>query len=110
MQKNELSRVPWPGKSSTLKICRVELCTELFNAIIPTLFLCFLLICYPYIHLFLSFLFFLFYVLKKYICQPAIQESNNLMTPYVLKEKKTIPYILFLILVHVTSFQQQMHA
>ena len=33
------------------KICRVELCTELFNAIIPTLFLCFLLIfaCYPYI-------------------------------------------------------------
>jgi len=33
---------------STLKICRVELCTELLYAIIPTLFLCFLLICYPY--------------------------------------------------------------
>jgi len=27
----------------------VELCTEPFYAIIPTLFLCFLLICYPYI-------------------------------------------------------------
>jgi len=27
----------------------VELCTELLYAIIPTLFLCFLLICYPYI-------------------------------------------------------------
>jgi len=33
----------------TLRICRVELCTVLFYAIIPTLFLCFLLICYPYI-------------------------------------------------------------
>jgi len=31
------------------KICRVELCTELFYAIIPTLFPCFLLTCYPYI-------------------------------------------------------------
>jgi len=31
------------------KICRVGLYTELFYAIIPTLFLCFLLICYPYI-------------------------------------------------------------
>ena len=42
---------------STSKICRVELCTELFYAIIPTLFLCFLLICYPYILLhFLRFL------------------------------------------------------
>jgi len=36
-----------PTYLSTLKICRVELCTELFYAIIPTLFLCFLLICYP---------------------------------------------------------------
>jgi len=27
----------------------VELCTDLFYAIIPTLFLCILLICYPYI-------------------------------------------------------------
>jgi len=35
----------------TLKICRVELYTELFYAIIPTLFLCFALICYPYISL-----------------------------------------------------------
>jgi len=35
----------------TLKqiIYKVELCTELFYAIIPTLFPCFLLICYPYI-------------------------------------------------------------
>ena len=31
------------------KICRVELCTELFYAIISTLFPCFLRICYPYI-------------------------------------------------------------
>jgi len=34
---------------STLKICRVELYTELFYAIIPTLFPCFLLICFPYV-------------------------------------------------------------
>ena len=34
-----------PTYLSTLKICRVELCTELLYAIIPTLFLCFLLIC-----------------------------------------------------------------
>ena len=33
------------------KVSRVELCAELFYAIIPTLFLCFLLICYPYISL-----------------------------------------------------------
>jgi len=31
------------------KICRVELCIDLFYAIIPTLFPCFLLICYQYI-------------------------------------------------------------
>ena len=36
------------------KICRVELCTELFYAIIPTLFVCFLLICYPYSFFFYS--------------------------------------------------------
>ena len=40
--------VCWRGK-----ICRVGLYTELFYAIIPTLFLCFLLICYPYNLLFL---------------------------------------------------------
>jgi len=34
------------------KICRVGLYTELFDAIIPTLFLCFLLISYPYILLY----------------------------------------------------------
>ena len=39
---------PHPTYLPTSKICRVELCTELFYAIIPT-FLCFLLICYPYI-------------------------------------------------------------
>ena len=36
-------------KESTSNTCRVGLCTELFYAMIPTLFLCFLLICYPYI-------------------------------------------------------------
>ena len=40
------------------KIYRVELCTELFYAIIPTLFLCFLLICYPYIVTFLMLFFY----------------------------------------------------
>jgi len=39
----------------TLKICGVELCTELFYTIILTSFLCFLLICYPYILLFYFF-------------------------------------------------------
>ena len=43
----EFSIQPHPTYLSTLKICRVGLCTELFYAIIPTLFLCFLLICYP---------------------------------------------------------------
>jgi len=38
-----------PTYLPTSKICRVELCTELFYAIIPALFLCFLLICFPYI-------------------------------------------------------------
>ena len=33
---------PHPTYLSTLKICRVELCTEQFYAIIPTLFLCML--------------------------------------------------------------------
>ena len=32
-----------------LVTCRMELCAELFCAIIPTLFPCFLLISYPYI-------------------------------------------------------------
>jgi len=37
----------------------VGLCTELFYAIIPTLFLCFLLIWYPYIHLVTFLMFFI---------------------------------------------------
>ena len=37
--------------------------TELFFAIIPTLFLCFLLICYPYVHL-VTFLMFFILVYK----------------------------------------------
>jgi len=45
----QFSIQPHPTYLSTSKICRVELCTELFYAIIPTLSLCFLLICYPYI-------------------------------------------------------------
>jgi len=40
---------PYPTYFPTLKICRVGLYTELFYAIIPTLFPCFLLICYLYI-------------------------------------------------------------
>ena len=43
-------------------MCRVELCTELIYAIIPTLFLCFLLICYPYILLHFLRLLFLYNV------------------------------------------------
>jgi len=42
-----------PTYHSTLKISRVELCIELCYAIIPTLLLCFLLICYPYFITFL---------------------------------------------------------
>ena len=45
----QFSIQPHPTYLSTLKICRVELCTELFYAIIPILFLRFLLICYPYV-------------------------------------------------------------
>ena len=41
---------------SLLKICRVGVYTELFYAIIPTLFPCFLLICYPYISYMFMFL------------------------------------------------------
>ena len=37
----------YPAYLFALKICRVWLYTELFYAIIPTLFLCFLPICYP---------------------------------------------------------------
>jgi len=48
-----------PTYLSMLKICRVGLCTELFCAIIPTLFLCFLLISYPYIHLVTFLMFFI---------------------------------------------------
>ena len=49
------------------KICRVELCTELFHAMISTLFLYFWLICYPYISLhFQCFLFLLFSVSLSY--------------------------------------------
>jgi len=40
----------------------VGLYTELFYAIIPTLFLCFLLVCYPYILYFLMFLILVFYI------------------------------------------------
>ena len=42
---------------STLKICWVELCTELFYSIIPTLLLCFLLIYNSYISLRFQFIF-----------------------------------------------------
>ena len=50
---------PHPTYLPTSKICRMELCTELFYAIIPTLFLCFLLICYPYILLHFNVFFFI---------------------------------------------------
>ena len=43
---------PHPTYLPKLQICRVGLYTERFDAVIPTLFLCFLLICYPYILLF----------------------------------------------------------
>jgi len=49
-----------PTYLSTSKVCRVELCTELFYAFIPTLFLCFLLICYPNILLHFNVFLFLF--------------------------------------------------
>jgi len=39
----------YPIYLSTLRICKVGLYTELFYAIVSTLFPCFLLICYPYI-------------------------------------------------------------
>ena len=39
-KNKQFSIQPHPIHLSTLKICRVELCTELFYAIIPTLFLC----------------------------------------------------------------------
>ena len=45
-------KVTWTVQYTTPPyICGVELCTELFYAIIPNLFLCFLLIWYPYISL-----------------------------------------------------------
>ena len=47
----QFSIQPHPTYLPTSKICRAKLCTELFYAIISTLFLCFLLICYPYISL-----------------------------------------------------------
>jgi len=51
-QATLVTNIPHPTYLPTSKICRVELCTELYYAIIPTLFLCFLLICYPYILLY----------------------------------------------------------
>ena len=51
----------------------MELCTELFYAIIPTLFLCFLLICYPYI--LLHFWCFLFSFMSLF-CLPSITEQQ----------------------------------
>ena len=41
------SNAHYTRTKKTLKICRVDLCTELFYAIVPTLFLCSLQICYP---------------------------------------------------------------
>ena len=56
---------PHPPTYISFYICRLELCTELFYAIIPTLFLCFLLICYAYISLhFLMFFFILVNILS----------------------------------------------
>jgi len=53
------------------KICRVGLYTELFYTIIPTLFLCFLLICYPYTFL-------MFFILVMYIgVPPAIAIADK---------------------------------
>ena len=51
------------GKGLMWKICRVGLHNELFDAIIPTLFPCFLLFCYPYIslHVMLKVYHFLYY-------------------------------------------------
>ena len=48
----------WEGSTEELKICRVELCTELFYAIISTFILCFLLICYPHISFHVLFLYY----------------------------------------------------
>ena len=40
LSEGSINIQPHPTYLSTLKICRVELCTELFYAIIPTLFFC----------------------------------------------------------------------
>ena len=49
-------------------LCRAELCTERFYAIIPTLFLYSLLICYPYILLNFLWLFTLVNILHLMYC------------------------------------------
>jgi len=61
MLLKEVTRTTYTTPSYISLICRMGLCTELFYAIIPTLFLCFLLICYPYILLHLMFFFILVY-------------------------------------------------
>ena len=72
----KLSIQPHPTYLSTLKIRRVELRTELFYAIIPTFFLCFLLICYPYI----SVTFLMFFILV-YMQGVKVQWSIARHTP-----------------------------
>ena len=59
--REEFRIQPHPTYLSTLKICRVELCTELFYAIIPIpCFYAFLLICYSYILLHFNVFYFYF--------------------------------------------------
>jgi len=50
-KKHRESTEPESFQTPSSSSSGVELCTELFYAIIPTFFLCFLLTCYSYISL-----------------------------------------------------------
>ena len=77
--KNSSVYNPNPTYLSTLKIYRVELCTELFYVIIPTLFLCFLLICYPYILLHFNVCFFFVLVITSGNRTPGSRFYSDLL-------------------------------
>ena len=81
-------------KPLSLKVCRVELCTELFYAIVPTLYLCFLLICYP-LHLVRFLMFFFLFLATR--C-PGIQSTVELHA--VLSYSVTLVFFSFSFQLH----------
>ena len=77
-------------------MCRVEMCSELFYAI-PTLFSCFLLMCYPYIYN-------VYDLVRNMDCVHGDRESFLVLSIHVELVLKQMPgSVILQLILHISS-------